>query len=139
MNKAILIGRLTADPTTSTTPTGITVSRFSLAIDRSYKSANGEKQTDFINCIAWRAQADFMTKYFHKGDPCVVLGSIQTRTYEKDGQKRYITEVVADSIEFVPRTGGSAPAAANANGSNGNGKNIEDLEPIEDDNTELPF
>lgn len=139
MNKAILIGRLTADPVTSTTPTGVAVSRFSLAIDRPYKSANGEKQTDFINCIAWRSQADFMSKYFHKGDPCVVVGSIQTRNYEKDGQKKYITEVVADNIEFVPRNSGNVSAAPNASGNNGfERKSIDDLEPLDDGN-ELPF
>ena len=102
MNKAIIMGRLTRDPEVRTTPTQVPVATFTLAVDRRFKSSNGEKQADFIPVVAWRNQADFVGKYFKKGSKMIVVGSIQTRTYDdKDGKKVYVTEIVAEDIEFA--------------------------------------
>ncbi|MGD9901665.1 MAG: single-stranded DNA-binding protein [Spirochaetales bacterium] len=130
MNKAILIGNLTKDPELSTTTGGVSVCNFTLAISRKYASANGERETDFINIITWRKTAEFVHQYFKKGQKLAVVGTIQTRSYDaQDGTKRYVTEVVADEVEFVERKG---------NGDNdGYEKTVTRLEPIEDDT--LPF
>lgn len=107
MNKAILMGRLTKDPELKTTPSQIPVCSFSIAIDRRVKEG-ANKQTDFINCVAWRGTAEFLAKYFKKGQRVLVTGSIQTRSWEKDGVKREATEVQVDEVEFV-ETKESAP------------------------------
>lgn len=101
MNKAILVGRLTKDPELSQTPNGVSNCRFTIAVNRRYKNAEGGYDADFINCIAWRQQAEFLAKFFAKGRMVGLVGSIQTRNYEKDGQRVYVTEVVADEISFV--------------------------------------
>ena len=102
MNKAILIGRLTRDPELTKTNTDLSVCKFTLAINRNFKDKDGNEQTDFIPIIVWRTQAENCGKYLEKGNQCAVVGSIQTRSYDdKDGNKRYVTEVVADSVEFL--------------------------------------
>ena len=102
MNKAILIGNLTKDPEMSTTTNGINVTRFSIAVSRKYENANGERETDFINCVAWRGLAENIYKYLKKGKKCCVVGSIQTRSYEaEDGSKRHLTEIVCEDCEFL--------------------------------------
>ena len=102
MNKAMIMGRLTRDPEIKTTQNQVPVATFTLAVDRKFKNANGEKQADFIPVVAWRQSAEFVGKYFKKGSKMIVIGSIQTRTYDdKDGKKVYITEIVADEIEFA--------------------------------------
>ena len=104
MNKAFLIGRLAADPELRQTGSGIAVTSFTIAVDRPY-SKGADRQTDWIDVVAWRNTAEFVCKYFQKGSPIVVEGSIQTRVWEdKMGQKRKSVEIVADNIEFVPRT-----------------------------------
>lgn len=101
LNKVILGGRLTADVELKTTPSGVTVCSFSLAVNRKY-SKEGEQQADFINCQAWRGTAEFISKYFKKGSSLCVVGSLQQRSWtDKDGQKRYATEVVVDEAMFV--------------------------------------
>lgn len=101
-NRTILIGRLTADPELKQTPSGVAVTSFSLAVNRSYTPKGGEKQTDFIDIVAWRNTAEFVCRYFTKGKAILVEGSIQTRSYEdKNGNKRKAIEVVADSAHFV--------------------------------------
>lgn len=103
MNKVVLLGRLAADPELRQTPNGFTVTSFTIAVDRQY-SKGSDRQTDWIDIVAWRNTAEFVCKYFQKGSPIVVEGSIQTRTYEdKSGNKRKAVEVQADSVEFVPR------------------------------------
>lgn len=97
MNNVSLIGRLTKDPDLKTTQSGLSVCRFTVAVDRPYSK---EKQTDFINCIAWRQTADFICKYFTKGQRIALIGSIQTGSYEKDGSKVYTTEVNVSNVEF---------------------------------------
>lgn len=102
MNKAILMGRLTRDVELRITASGVSVASFSIAVNRRFKNADGGYDTDFINCVAWRQQAEFICKYFKKGQQIGLVGSIQTRTYDdKDGKKVYVTEVVVDEAEFV--------------------------------------
>ncbi len=102
MNKTVLIGNLTRDAELSTTTNGISVARFTVAVQRKFKNANGEYETDFINCVAWRNTAENLAKYTSKGSKVGVAGSIQTRSYEAaDGTKRYVTEVIADEVEFL--------------------------------------
>lgn len=102
MNKAILVGNLTRDPEQRTTSSGIAVTSFTVAVRRRYKDADGNYQADFINCVAWRSTAEFVAKYFTKGSRIGVVGTIQTRTYDdQNGNKRYVTEVIADEVEFV--------------------------------------
>lgn len=109
LNKAILVGRLTADPELKTTPNGVNVTSFSIACDRPY-SKDGERQADFINIVAWRGTAEFIAKYFHKGNAIAIDGSIQTRRYtDRDGNNRTAFEVLANSVSFVERK--SEPAA----------------------------
>lgn len=102
MNKVCLIGRITKDPEIRYTANNVVVATFSLAINRTYKNANGEYDADFINCIAFRNTADLLGKYVHKGDQLGVEGHIQTRNYDdKDGKKVYVTEIVVDSLDFT--------------------------------------
>lgn len=102
MNKVILIGRLTKDPEVKNTASQTALCNFTIAVDRRFKDPNGQRQTDFINCVAWRQTASFIGSYFHKGNRIAITGSIQTRTYDDNqGQKRYVTEVVVDEAEFV--------------------------------------
>jgi len=102
MNKVILIGRLVKDPEVKTTQSQIAFCGFTIAVDRKFKTASGERQADFISCVAWRQQAEFLGKYFQKGSRVAVVGNLQSRTYDDaNGKKVYVTEVVADEIEFV--------------------------------------
>ena len=102
MNKVELVGRLTKDPESKLTSNQTNYCNFTIAVDRRFKDANGERQADFINCVAWRQTAEFVQKYFKKGNRIGVCGSIQTRNYEDDsGIKHYITEVLVDEAEFV--------------------------------------
>lgn len=106
LNKVILMGNLTADPELKTTPNGINVVSFSIAVGRRFAKDTDEVKADFINIVAWRNTAEFISRYFSKGKSIVVAGSLQTRNYTaQDGTKRYVTEVVADEVTF-----GSSPA-----------------------------
>lgn len=101
-NKVILIGNLTADPELKQTASGISACTFSIAVNRKYKDESGNTACDFINIVAWRKTAEFVNQYFTKGKPILVCGQLQTRTWtDKDGNKRYATEVVADEVAFV--------------------------------------
>ena len=102
MNKVILIGNLTKDPEQTYTPSNICVCRFTVAVNRSYSSQNGDKQTDFLPVVCWRNQAENCAKHLKKGSKVGVSGSIQTRTYDdRDGVRRYVTEIVADEVQFL--------------------------------------
>ena len=112
LNKVILGGRLTADVELKQTPNGVSVCSFSLAVNRKYQ-AEGQQQTDFINCVAWRNTAEFISKYFRKGSSLCVVGQIQTRSWtDNNGQKRFATEVIVDEAMFVDSKsdGGQAPS-----------------------------
>ena len=102
LNKVILMGRLVADPDVRSTPSGVSVTTFSLAVDRGYAKPGEEKQVDFIQIVCWRSTADFVGKYFSKGQLVAVEGAIRTRNYtDQSGTKRYITEVVANEVFFA--------------------------------------
>lgn len=106
INRVILVGRLTADPEIRYTQTGIAVASYRIAVDRAFKSANGEKQTDFINCVTWRKQAELMGEYVKKGYLVGVEGSLQMRKFQtKEGENRTVYEVVTDNISFLDRGG----------------------------------
>lgn len=102
MNKAILIGRLTRDPELRTTPTGRNVCQFSIAVNRTYTSANGEREADFINCVVWDKQAENLCRYQKRGNQIAVDGRIQTRNYDdKDGKRVYVTEIMVSNISYL--------------------------------------
>lgn len=132
MNKVILVGNLTRDPEFTTTASGVNVSKFTLAVSRRFQNANGERETDFISVVVWRAQAETCAKYLRKGSKAGVVGSMQTRTYDaQDGTKHYVTEVVADEVEFLtPKSEGESEPPRPAK------KNAQPT-PIDDD--DLPF
>jgi len=118
-NKVILIGNLVADPELKQTQSGIAVTSFSIAVSRKFNRDSSQQQTDFFNIVCWRSTAEFVTKYFSKGKSILVCGSLQTRTWtDQQGQKRYITEVVADEVSFVERksdgAGSGMPPMMNA-------------------------
>ena len=101
LNSAIIMGRLTANPELKTTPNGVSVTKFCVAVDRNYTKQVEEKQADFINVVAWRQAAEFVSKYFSKGSMIAVQGSIQTRNYEDSkGNKRTVVEIVAENVSF---------------------------------------
>ena len=102
LNVAVVMGRLVADPELRHTPNDVAVTSFTLAVDRSYVKSGTERQTDFIDIVAWRGTADFVCRYFRKGQMMAVHGSIQTRTYnDKDGNKRKAFEILADDVSFA--------------------------------------
>lgn len=105
MNKVQLIGRLTKDPEIKMTSNQTKFCQFTLAVDRRFKDANGQRQADFISCLAWRQTAEFIAKYFKKGNRIGVVGSIQVRSYDdQNGKKCFVTEVLIDEAEFVEST-----------------------------------
>ena len=117
LNKVILIGHLTANPELKNTPGGVSVTSFAIGVTRRYTKAGEAPATDFINIVAWRTTAEFICKYFQKGQAICICGSIQTRSYMQNGEKRYATEVVADEATFVEKkqtasTQAAAPAFA---------------------------
>ena len=143
LNVVALMGRLTADPELRYTPSNVPVTTFSLACDRSYVKSGQDRQTDFINIVAWRQSAEFVTKYFRKGMLVAVQGSIQTRNYvDKDNNKRTAFEVVADSVHFAePKKdqGGGAPARFEPQPEAFASGDVSDFEEIADDDGDLPF
>ena len=101
MNKVFLIGRLTRDPELRYTDSNVAVASFSIAVNRNFTNQNGEREADFINIIVWRKQAENVKNYIKKGSQVAIDGRIQTRNYERDGQRHYVTEVVADNVQFL--------------------------------------
>jgi len=144
MNKVILIGNLARDPEPFTTQSGISRSTFTVAVQRRFANAQGVREADFIPVVAWRQNADFVNRYLTKGSKVAVEGSMQVRSYDaQDGSKRYVTEVIADSVESVgsrgegqgqarPRDNGPTPPPAPPAG-----PAMNDFTEVEDD--ELPF
>ena len=154
MNVVCLVGRLTADPELRQTPNGTNVCSFSVAVNRAFANANGERQADFINCVAWRQTAEFIARYFRKGQNVGLNGTIQTRTYQdKDtGKNRTAFEVVINNAYFVESKGTyqssfnnvgfnnyqetSKPAGIPASFSTGE---LDDFSSIASDDGDLPF
>ncbi len=111
LNKVILMGRFTRDPELRSTPQGISTCSFSIAVDRNFVRQGEERKADFINCVAWRQTAEFISKYFKKGSMVALEGSIQTRTWDdQDGKKRYATDVVVSQVYFAESKRDSQPA-----------------------------
>jgi single-strand DNA-binding protein len=146
INISVLTGRLTADVELKTTPSGVSVCSFSLAVDRKYQPQGEERATDFIDCVAWRKTAEFISKYFNKGSMIGIEGEIQTRTYtDKEGKKRKVTEVIVNNASFcgsksesnvsntIPQQNGNDPLAQIS-------ANLEqaDFTGVDNDN-DLPF
>lgn len=122
MNRITITGFITKDVEIMTTANNTSISKFNVAVKRDFENANGERETDFISCVAWRKLADLVNQYCKKGSRVLVSGSLQTRSYEaQDGTKRYATEIIADKVEFL-----------------GAKQETEKVEQIEDDGT-LPF
>ncbi|MBR5496622.1 MAG: single-stranded DNA-binding protein [Clostridia bacterium] len=145
INSAVIMGRLTADPELRTTTSNISFIRFSVAVDRAYQRQGSERQTDFINVVAWRQTAEFVSKYFRKGQMIAVQGSIQTGSYQdQNGNKRSTFEIVADNVSFCgskAETGGNAaayqtPGAQPASYQNSVSEDFSDIAAAEED---LPF
>ncbi len=102
MNKVILIGNLTRDPELSETPNGVAVCKFAIAVSRDYADGDGNRETDFFNITVWRNRAENCGKYLKKGNKVAIVGNLQNRSYDdKDGIKRYVTDIVANEVEFL--------------------------------------
>lgn len=131
LNIVALQGRLTADPELKTTPNGVSVTTFSIAVDRNYQTTS-ERQADFINIIAWRQTAEFITKYFSKGKMIIIDGALQSRKYTtKNGENRTVIEVVANGVQF-------AGDRAKTDESENNAVSTEDFTEVDNDG-DLPF
>lgn len=145
MNKVILMGRLTRDVELRQTPNGVSVARFSIAVNRRFAGKDAEQTADFINCTAWRQTGEFIARYFKKGSMIAVVGSIQTRSWDnQDGQRQYATEVVVDEAYF---TGSKAETGTNGADTSAPAKQddgfggFDDFDGVMggDDDDELPF
>lgn len=139
LNKVILMGRLTRDPELKYTPSNVAVCSFSIAVDRRYARPGEQKQTDFINIVTWRNTAEFVSKYFVKGQMINVCGSLQTRTWDDaQGVKHYATEVVADEVNFCGDNRSGAVQQDNSQGFNQAPANNSGFAPMDTDD-DLPF
>ena len=167
LNKCIFLGRIVNDLEIKQTPSGVSVLTFSIAVDRNFKNANGEYETDFIKCVAFRSVSEFIGRYFYKGRMIAIEGHLQNRSYQdKNGEKRYITEIIVDSASFTgeksdggnyqnngfnQQNGGGfinqyqqaqqTPQQTN-NGFNGDAQTVGDLSEFEDvliDDGSVPF
>ena len=135
LNRVVLVGRLTRDPELRYSPSGVAVTNFTLAIDRKFKNAQGEREADFIPCVVFKQLAELCANYLAKGKLASVDGRIQIRTYnDKDGQKRWVTEVIAEDVHFLsPKDGGSGStesASPRGTGSFGHEVNLDDDIPF---------
>ena len=141
MNKVMLIGRLTKDPELRYTQSGTAVASFTLAVNRRFSNQSGEREADFINCVAWQKSAEFVANYFRKGQMMALEGRLQVRSFDgNDGQRRWVTEVVAEQIEFVGsknENGSGRQDYQNNNASAGSSLGLGE-EIVFDDN-DLPF
>lgn len=141
MNKCIIIGRMTKDAEIYTTSGGIRLTRFSIAVTRDYADSNGDKQTDFFNCTAWRGLAEAIVKYVRKGDRIAIVGELQNRSYEdKAGVKRTVTEILVQEAEFL----GNKQASEDKPGETAykpqkEGVSLDTLKPVSVAGGDLPF
>lgn len=140
MNKAVIIGNLTNEPDMRATLSGISVCTFTVAVNRRVsRDAQGQKEADFIPIVTWRGLADNCFKYLHKGSKAAVTGSIQTRSYDaQDGTRRYVTEILADEVEFLSAANNGAAAVRTQTEQYGSAEQYSaDLQPVEEN--DLPF
>lgn len=121
LNRVVLVGRLTKDPELRYTPSGVAVATFTLAVNRTFTNQSGEREADFINCVTWRRQAENVANFLKKGSLAGVDGRLQTRNYEnQQGQRVFVTEVQAESVQFLePKSGGSGSGGYNEGNSGG--------------------
>ncbi len=141
MNKIFLIGNLTRDPELTETSSGIKICRFSIAVNRNYASADGERKTDFFNIVAWRGLGETVSKYAKKGNKVCVVGSVEFRSYtDKDGNNRQATDIVASDVEFLTPKGASSSDGSSSSSSSGSGRDNgrPQLQPFDDDG-DIPF
>jgi len=138
LNRVVLVGRLTRDPELRYTPNGVAVANFTLAVNRPFTNQEGNQDADFINCVVWRKPAENLANYMKKGNQIGVDGRIQTRTYDdKDGKKVYVTEVVADSVQFLESRQKEKQPKTAVEAYN---EQIEKVgKPIDVDDSDLPF
>ncbi|EMC0674033.1 single-stranded DNA-binding protein [Listeria monocytogenes] len=116
MNRVVLVGRLTKDPDLRYTPAGVAVATFTLAVNRAFTNQNGEREADFIQCVVWRKPAENVANFLKKGSMAGVDGRIQTRNYEdNDGKRVFVTEVVAESVQFLEPKNNNAEGATSNN------------------------
>ena len=140
LNKIIIMGRLTRDPELRRTGSGTAVTSFSLACDRDFKSQSGDKETDFIEVVAWKNTAEFVSKYFSKGRMAVVDGRLQIRDWtDKDGGKRRSAEVVADNVYFADSKRSESNDNQKENFNALSGRLSDDFVPISEEDGEIPF
>lgn len=133
INRVLLVGRLTRDPELRYTPNGVAVATFTLAVNRQFTNQQGEREADFINCVVWRKPAENVANFLKKGSLAGVDGKIQTRSYEKDGRTVYVTEVVADSVQFLEPKGTQQQTKQN------NDPFLNDGQTIDISSDDLPF
>ncbi|MDL2324832.1 single-stranded DNA-binding protein [Ruminococcaceae bacterium OttesenSCG-928-A16] len=152
LNVVAVMGRLVADPELRKTPNGVSTTTFTIACDRSYVKPGAERQTDFLDIVAWRSSAEFVCKYFRKGQLIAANGSLQTRTYEdKEGKKRKVYEIVADNLHFADSKGSSGGGGGGGTYAAATPARIQEEEPasysagapddfaVIDDSEDLPF
>ena len=140
LNKIIIMGRLTRDPELRRTGSGTAVTSFSLACDRDFKSQSGDKETDFIEVVAWKNTAEFVSKYFSKGRMAVVEGRLQIRDWtDKAGNKRTTAEVVADNVYFADSKRSESNENQKENFNALSGRLSDDFVPISEEDGEIPF
>lgn len=138
MNRAVIMGRLTADPELRRTPNGVSVTAFSVAVNRKFADKDGNRQADFIDVVAWRQTAEFVTKYFKKGNMIALDGAIQTRTYQdKQGNNRKATEIVAEQVYFCESKGNSGNSFGGTDDTAS--FSMGDFEEIDTPDGDLPF
>ena len=138
MNKVVLIGNLAKDPELTTTNNGVSLCKFTIAVQRRFAGPDGEREADFLPVIVWRGQADNCYKYLKKGSKAAIVGSVQTRSYEgTDGARRYITEIVAEEVEFLASRNGGEGDEEMVKPAGEKKDVVSKFEPIDDDN--LPF
>lgn len=141
LNSIIVMGRLTADPELRSTSSGLSVTSFTVAVDRGYARTGEERKTDFIPVVAWRQTADFVSKYFRKGSMIAVQGSLQSRSYEdKNGNKRVAYEIIADQVSFCGSKAESGTGSYDSvSPSSYNNSSADDFASVVEDDDDLPF
>ncbi len=136
MNKVILVGNLTREPELSSTASGVAMCRIGIAVNRNYTNSDGNRETDFFNITTWRNLAERCGKYLHKGSKVGIVGNLQMRSYEVNGEKRNTIDIIADDVEFLsPKSGAEGGETMTKNTESA--EKVVKLEPVDD--SELPF
>ncbi|MGN7332986.1 single-stranded DNA-binding protein SsbA [Bacillus altitudinis] len=144
LNRVVLVGRLTKDPELRYTPNGAAVATFTLAVNRTFTNQSGEREADFINCVTWRRQAENVANFLKKGNLAGVDGRLQTRNYEnQQGQRVFVTEVQAESVQFLePKSGGAGSGGYSGGGNSGGqyyGGSQNDQNPFGNEPSQNPY